>query len=313
MIKKTITLLAAALTILSVGAQHFEPVWQNPFNPMNVFIVGATINGIDMMEGSEIGIFDIDPNTGQFICVGSKMLTDEISPDDLFQIICSMDDGTSSGYANGFTPGNPFWVKFYTPTLGETEFCEFEFPYPGYDETFTSLGTSVISAYSVVLCGKTQTLTLPAGWSGVSTSVHFLNTSVDYILQPIINKLEVFSDLSTYFSPLYPQGTLEYWANSSGYFIKLDEPVTFEIQGLCILDNEIQIYEGWNLIPNLSSYPSDIESLFSGNLDKIEIIKEAAGLHVYWPEKQVFTLQALEPGKAYLIKASEDFPLTFSE
>jgi len=43
----------------------------------------------------------------------------------------------------------------------------------------------------------------------------------------------------------------------------------------------------------------------------IKIIKETAGLYVYWPDKQIFTLQTLEPGQAYLIKAKQDFSISF--
>ena len=309
--KRIFIIVTILLSFQVIRAQYFQPVWDNPFNPMNVFFLSATINGIDIMEGSEIGIFDTDPNTNQLICVGSKVLEDEISPDDLFQVICSMDDGTSPGFANGFTAGNQLIIKIYTPTIGEFEVTEYYFPYPGYDETFTALGTAFIETHTGIPCGDIQTLTLSAGWSGISTHIHFINTSVDLILGPVMDKLEFFSNFTEFFSPLYPTGNLNYWSNSSGYFIKLDEEVSFEIHGLCTQNHEVLIMEGWNIVPVLSNEPVDIEILFSENIDKIDIIKEVAGVKVYWPEKQITTLQQLMPGDAYLIKAIQPFAITY--
>jgi len=59
----------------------------------------------------------------------------------------------------------------------------------------------------------------------------------------------------------------------------------------------------------LSDSALAIEDLFYGNLQKVEIITEVAGINVYWPEHKIATLQQLMPGKAYLVKASEPFLL----
>ena len=58
--KKLLVLMLFILMHFSFSiAQHFSPVWSgNPNNAMNFYIGSATINGIDMVAGDEIGIFD---------------------------------------------------------------------------------------------------------------------------------------------------------------------------------------------------------------------------------------------------------------
>lgn len=310
MIKKLIGIISAFLCF-TLNAQHFEPVWENPFNPMNVFIMEATLNNVDIAEGSEIGIFDTDPNTGEMICVGSKILTDEISPEDLFQVVCSMDDGTLSGMANGFTPGHTFQVKIYSPFYGEKGLCGINFPYPGYDENFTPLGTSFLEIYYNDPNGKSQTISLPSGWSGISANVLFINHSLNLIFENVLENLIMFSDYNDFFSGQYQGSTMNYWDNSQGYCIKLESPVTIELSGLNPTTNEIQIVTGWNCIPVLSESPVDITELFGVNFSEVILIKEVAGLNINWQEKQITTLTHFEPGKSYLIKANSSFIVTF--
>ena len=68
---------------------------------------------------------------------------------------------------------------------------------------------------------------------------------------------------------------------------------------------------GWNLIPVLSSQQKGIETLFDGNLDKVLIVKEAMGKGIYWPEKNIATLENLSPGCSYFVKVKEGFIVSY--
>ena len=65
------------------------------------------------------------------------------------------------------------------------------------------------------------------------------------------------------------------------------------------------------LISVLSKKSKNINDLFGDNLSKVEIIKNAICTQVYWPSSEVTNLNFLEPGKAYYIKATEDFTISF--
>jgi hypothetical protein len=73
----------------------------------------------------------------------------------------------------------------------------------------------------------------------------------------------------------------------------------------------INLASGLNLIPVLSDQPVNIYTLFSGQLGKVEIIKEAIGLSIFWPAYNISTLQQLIPGKAYLVEMNQSATITF--
>lgn len=73
----------------------------------------------------------------------------------------------------------------------------------------------------------------------------------------------------------------------------------------------MELSEGWNLIPVLSEELVEVQTLFAGNMDKMVMVKEAVGYKVFWPAKNIATLQKLQPGGAYLVKATEGFTITF--
>jgi len=55
------------------------------------------------------------------------------------------------------------------------------------------------------------------------------------------------------------------------------------------------------------------ENMFAGHANHIVIVQELIGTGVWWPQMGVYTLQTLEPGKAYKIKVLEAFILDFPE
>ena len=89
--------------------QHFIPVWTgNPYNPMSIIVNSATLDGIDLTEGDEIAVFDINENNDE-ICVGAETLTGVIIPG-TFIIIASADDGDTPEQ-DGFIDGNTIIYK----------------------------------------------------------------------------------------------------------------------------------------------------------------------------------------------------------
>jgi hypothetical protein len=88
---------------------------------------------------------------------------------------------------------------------------------------------------------------------------------------------------------------------------------TVEMGGLLAAGNTLSLNIGWNLIPVLSSVPVSVEDLIEGIAQKIVIIKESTGLQLYWPSANITSLQYLQPGKSYFIKASEAVTINFPE
>ncbi len=134
---------------------------------------------------------------------------------------------------------------------------------------------------------------------------------MEQIVTAIQDNLIIIQNLNgDYFQP-DGGNTLENWNYLDGYFIKINSAENLEITGYYPEIKTIQLSAGWNLIPVLSSQEVPIADLFAGNINYVEIIKEAVGLNMYWPQKQIFTLQVFIPGKSYLVKANQEFSLSF--
>ncbi|MGE0021774.1 MAG: leucine-rich repeat protein, partial [Draconibacterium sp.] len=85
--------------------QHYHPVWEGTlgFDHMNINVIGARYDGMDLESGDEIGVFDGD------ICVGYGKVTGPIGLQNILSIKVSRDDGTG----NGFTSGNEVTYRIW--------------------------------------------------------------------------------------------------------------------------------------------------------------------------------------------------------
>jgi hypothetical protein len=54
-----------------------------------------------------------------------------------------------------------------------------------------------------------------------------------------------------------------------------------------------------------------LEVVFSGNMSSLIVIKDMVGKQAYWPSENIWSLKVLQPGRAYLIKVSSGFTISF--
>jgi len=158
---------------------------------------------------------------------------------------------------------------------------------------------------------QTQVLTLHPGWNEISSFLQPVVPEIPEIIAPIENEFVALQHLDEIYWPAGGVNTSGNWDLKKGYVIKVNEPASLSIQGLTADDKTLHINIGWNLIPVLSQSPQNIGDIFGENLSKVEIIKEAICTLIYWPAAGVFTLSYLEPGKAYYLKATESFIVSF--
>ncbi|MBK7489150.1 MAG: hypothetical protein IPI74_04925, partial [Bacteroidales bacterium] len=99
--KKTVALfLILFLVILKSGAQCFTPVYEgNGVDHMNFYFTGATVNGVNLQPGDEIGVFDGE------LCVGRATLTQVLTGGALLPVPASADDNTTPAI-DGYTVGH---------------------------------------------------------------------------------------------------------------------------------------------------------------------------------------------------------------
>lgn len=292
---------------------HFEPVWTNAFNPMTFYIIEALLENVYLEPGDEIGIYDIDPNTSSEICVGAGVVTGMITPANYLEITASMDDGSLPGQAIGFTTGNLFIFKIYSQTEGLIETVNFSFPYPGYDQVFTALGTTIVQINGTFQTAGSQTISLHSGWQGISSYLIPTNTNIQSLLSGIEGQLINIHNPTEFYEPGNGSSTLENWNYQSGYFIKLSSSANLVIPGTVPVSKTLNLGTGWNLMPVLSDCPVTINELFGSGITNCEVIKDAVGLNVFWSSHSISTLNLLLPGHSYLLKVTENMQVTFPE
>jgi PKD repeat protein len=169
-------------------------------------------------------------------------------------------------------------------------------------------------AYDHSIYQYTQTLLLNEGWNGVSLGVDPYNSHLENIFLPFNNSVIIMHDIQGgLFWPDQNLNTIVGWNYPTAYALKINEEATLEIPGVDISSMPLQLLEGWNYMPVMSSCPVSADELFSSVMDKIVIVKELAGPKVWWPAQNIYTLQDLMPGKGYVILLNQDVELLFPE
>ncbi len=143
-------------------------------------------------------------------------------------------------------------------------------------------------------------LELPAGWSGISSYLSPENPELEDLLGQLSPELEIMTGMQGIYWPAYNINTIGNWNSPAGYQIRLAAPASFVIFGPEESNLQLQLQEGWNLIPVLSAEDCDPLLLFQNT--QMLIIKEACGWKICWPEYGINTIGMLTPGKAYFVK-----------
>lgn len=173
--------------------------------------------------------------------------------------------------------------------------------------------TLIKPAYIHIVDAVEQEVSLPAGWSGLSSFVEPANTNIEQILADAYDDLVIMQNYEGVLWPDEGINTLINWDSKDGYFTKFDAAVSINFRGFNAADQTLDLLEGWNLIPVLSQCPALTQEIQSQLGDKLTAIKEIAGSKVFWPEYGISSLGQLTPGIAYMMLLAEDATLTFPE
>jgi hypothetical protein len=157
-----------------------------------------------------------------------------------------------------------------------------------------------------------QDFNYSSGWNSLSSYLIPENTSFNMIFANNQNEVFLIQDAEgNFYQPGNPTNTLSQWESQTGYMIKLTENTIFSINGAPVSFAHLDLTAGWNQIPVLSHSPVLISEIIVSPSNSIEIIKEIAGLRLWWPERNIISLDSLIPGKSYLIKLKNDATIEF--
>ncbi len=161
--------------------------------------------------------------------------------------------------------------------------------------------------------GLNQYIPVPAGWSALSSYLKPYDQDVERILADALHDVVIMTGNEGVFMPDLQINTIGDWKQADAFLMKARDTFYIKISGIQPAYNEIELFEGWTLVPCLSNFEVPVEEILDDKDDDIRMIKEVAGLKIYWPEKNIFTLQQLVPGRAYLFFAEEECEVEFPQ
>jgi hypothetical protein len=132
-------------------------------------------------------------------------------------------------------------------------------------------------------------------------------------MAPIVNQLVIAQNMAMLYWPEYGINTIGNFNNYTGYKVKLDAPVTLTITGSSVTDKTLTIPAGWSILPVLSGCFVPRNVILSQLAGKLILLTEIGGDKILWPGQGIFTLSGLQPGRAYMIKLSQEAVLVFPD
>jgi len=164
-----------------------------------------------------------------------------------------------------------------------------------------------------ISCRMEQTISMQAGWNGISSFIQPEDPNLEVIFESILDDLVILQAEDGMYWPEQNVNSLVEWNPAKGYFIKLNNDVTLNLIGSVSSYRNIELINGWNLLPILSTCPVNIIDLLDASRAQVDFIMEVAGTNIYWPDMGINTLIQLNPGKSYYLKSGGTGAITFPE
>ena len=159
---------------------------------------------------------------------------------------------------------------------------------------------------------QSQTLDFPEGWSSISSYISPISTSMEDVFASLGSTLLAVQTMTDSYLPMDGINTIGNWDAGKGYKIKLANPASLQLVGNVSGLNTVDVQQGWNLIPVLSSCDVATEDFLASN-PTVEIIKEVAGSNVNLASEGITGLSILSTGKSYFVQVTETGSLGFPD
>ncbi|WP_372947623.1 M6 family metalloprotease domain-containing protein [Mariniphaga sp.] len=262
---------------------YFQSVWNgNGFDQMNINILVAQLDGMDLQPGDEIGVFDGD------LCVGFGKVAQTVSLDNVLVVVVSRDDGTG----NGFTTGNNITYKLWDCSASA------EFPVqstlyfnnmlqPVDEPTFNAGATAFVELYGTSQTEISMDLHFNSGWNLFSAPVHSKTSDMKTLFQPLIDNTSLVKIQDEQGNAMEDWGFLGGWKNligniqtTEGYKIRVTFDETLEVNGEPVeYPFAIPLSSGWNIMGYPKTTPFDAMEILQPLINKgaLQKVQDEAG------------------------------------
>jgi len=263
------------------------------------------IDGESLQTGDWVGVFFLDDNEME-VCGGASTLNVFGSA-----VVMAYGDDPLTPEKDGFAEGEEFiWRMYQCSEQAEYQaVATYDLSMPN-QELFADLGSSKLSSLENGYC---QSFEMTTGWNSASSFVVADNPSVEVIMAPVVTDLIMMRNLSQIYWPEETINTIGNWDNTTGYAMKFYNDAAFDICGSSFTNKTIDVAAGWSYLPVPSECDVDAIALFEAHQEDIVFAQDLIGTRVYWPAMGIYTLDVLNPGKAYKIKTNNGFSITFPD
>jgi len=148
----------------------------------------------------------------------------------------------------------------------------------------------------------TQVINLPLKVNGASTYLDLIDNSIADNLAPLGANLQYFSFMQP--TQTYVPGGLSFpWTEERGgkLGLKTTWPVSISVVGWPTLGTEVSLPSGWSIMPVWSQGVVNAADVFGPLGANLVVAMGITYASAYWPDKNIYTLQYLVPGRAYLV------------
>nr|NQU92466.1 S8 family serine peptidase [Bacteroidota bacterium] len=155
----------------------------------------------------------------------------------------------------------------------------------------------------------THLISLPEGWSGLSSYNMPANNDITDIFSPVSGNFVIAATMNEIYYPAGPVNTIIDWESQSAYKLKMSASASLTIIGNEETNKTLALPDGWSLMPVICNYPVDAATTLAP-LDLV-VAKDVAGTGVLWPGMGINTLGNLNPGMAYYTLLNAGGSITF--
>jgi hypothetical protein len=149
-----------------------------------------------------------------------------------------------------------------------------------------------------------QEISLSSGWNLVSLNVAPNDDSIPGVFGDIADDILQLKGSQGIYIPGNPYSSLAQLTSGSAYHVLTDQDAMWTIPGFHLdADMPIVVQEGWNLVAYLPQAQLPVINALSSIMPYLEQVKSMGGIFV--PDNPYSTLQFMEPGKGYWIKAEQ--------
>lgn len=156
-----------------------------------------------------------------------------------------------------------------------------------------------------------QAVCSPIGWGGISSYLTPENTDIEVVLADIEDAMQIILGTNGFYWPSQNINMLVNWESDKGYKIKMNEAACFAIVGEMAENKTVNLPQGASYMPVLCDQAIIASGIFDQLGNTMLFAYDLTSQQLYWPTGQIYTLDTLIPGRAYLVNMIQAGEVTF--